>query len=252
MSKGYYYIHKKVKKKEMIFEYTLLSVLSLLLIFLIVYGLDIWPSFTSNTDYVIVIGVFIAIYTLVWQVYSAIKAKRVVVDLGLNVSAKGLDILVTASITNAGNKSIYPLMTNLYISEGVLDDSHNDAQAIKFPSVTEHNMNMLDGNPCFECAVSKLCKEEAEEAKRNSQNIEPKFPPCNKAEEKEFKDTVAFAYNMKLLSYSSLIHVMPNETFTDEAVISLPKPGYYRIFMIYTDKEWKDCICRSSVVKVEN
>lgn len=247
-----YLIHKRVKKKEMIFEYTLMGVLGLLVVYLIIYAVGLFPNITSKFNITAVGGVFVATYALIWQLYSAIKAKQVIVTLGLNATVKGKDVLISASITNAGSKSIYPLLTNLYINEGIVEQVGN-INVVKYESVTEHNFNQLAGKePCFDCAVAQQCRRDAQRAFEDSTGIDaPAFPPQKADDALRFKDTLRFAYNLRLLSYHSLIHVMPKETFSEEAIFTLSKSGYYRIFMIYTDKEWKDCICKSAVVKID-
>ena len=252
--KNPYFVHKKVKKKEMLFEYILLSILGFLLVYLLIYALNLFPTLTSKVNIITVAGVFVAVYALVFQLYSAIKAKRVIVSLGLDVSVNQNDVIITASITNIGTKSIYPLLTNLYISEGI-PDIKGQLHAVKFEPVTEHNQSSLGGKePCFECSICQQCKDDAKKAlDRNENVVTPKFPPLKEFDGgvSPYKDTIRFAYNLRLLSFNSLIHIMPKETFTEEAVFTINKAGYYRAFMIYTDKEWKDCICRSSVFKIE-
>lgn len=256
--KNPYYVHKKVKKKEMLFEYILLGILGLLLLYLIIYALNLFPAITSKVNIITVAGVFVAGYTLVWQLYSAIKAKRVVVTLGLNISVNKQDVIISASITNNGTKSIYPLLTNVYISEGIIDpkgDPKGKIKTIIFEPVTDHNQSALGGKePCFDCLVCQQCKNDAQQALNTNNNlVTPNFPPLKEVEGgvSPYKDTLRLAYNLRLLSFNSLIHIMPKETFTEEAVIRITKPGYYRAFMIYTDKEWKDCICRSSVFSID-
>ena len=255
MTKNPYYVHKKVKKKEMLFEYILLSILVLLLLYLLIYAFNLFPKITSKVNIITVAGGFVAAYALVWQLYSAIKAKRVVVSLGLNISVNKQDVIISASITNDGTKSIYPLLTNVYISEGI-DDKKGEINTIKFEPVTEHNQSTLGGKePCFDCLVCQQCKSDAEQAlNRNLNVVTPKFPPLKEIDGggSPYKETIRLAYNLRLLSFNSLIHIMPKETFTEEAVFTITRPGFYRAFMIYTDKEWKDCICRSSVFKIED
>ncbi len=242
-----YYVHKKVKKKEMVFEYILLGILVVLLLYLIVYAFDFWPQMTSKTNLTAVAGLVISLYALVWQLYSSIKAKRVIVSLGLNTKVNGNDVIISASVTNNGTKSIYPLFTNLYISEGI---GKVDGALTKydFERITEHQFNTLSGKEaCFDCAVAAQCKKEAEESLlRGKATVS--FPELET--DSPFANTLRYAYNLRLLSHHSLIHIMPNESFSEEVVFTINKPGYYRIFMIYTDKEWKDCICKSTVVKI--
>ena len=252
--KNQYYIHKNVKKKEMVFEYVLLGILGVLLIYLVIYAFNLFPSITAKVNIITVGSAIVASYALVWQLYSAIKAKRVVVSLGLDVAVNKHDVIISASLTNVGTKSIYPLLTNIYISEGIVEPQEN-VDIIKFEPVTDHNQGALGGQePCFECLVCQQCKNDAEQARnRNINVVSPNFPPLQVIDGgvSPYKDTLRLAYNLRLLSFNSLIHIMPKETFTEEAVFKITKAGYYRVFMIYTDKEWKDCICRSSVFIIE-
>ena len=243
-------IHKTVKKKEMVFEYILLSILVLLLVYLIIFAFNLWPQLTSKTNLTTVAGFVVSLYALVWQLHSSIKAKRVIVSLGLTATVKGNDVIVSASITNAGTKSIYPLLTNLYISEGI-EKQDGEIKKYIFEPVTEHNINILNGKgECFDCNVASQCKKEALETLNGNPFNHVCFPALEP--ESPFANTVRYACNLKLLSYYSLIHIMPNESFSEEAIFTIRKAGYYRVFMIYTDKEWKDCICKSIVIRIEN
>lgn len=236
-------IHKQVKKHEMVFEYILLGILVVFLIYLIIFVFNIWPAMTTKVNLTTVAGSFISLYALVWQLHTAIKNKKVLVSLGLNAKVSGQDVLISASVTNDGTKSINPLMTNLYIMEGIAK-KEKGIDVIEFPPVTEHELS-YKGGECFDCPVREKCKKEAEKLGTKDEIVE--FPSVSG----EFANTFHIAYNMRLLSYKSLLHIMPKETFTEEVVFHIQKPGYYRVFMIYTDKAWKDCICRSAAIHIE-
>lgn len=233
----------------MILEYILLGILVVLLVYLIVYAFNLWPQITCKTNLTAVAGIVVSLYALVWQLHSAIKAKRVIVSLGLTAKVKENDVIISASITNAGTKSIYPLFTNLYISEGIEREA-GELKEYEFEPVTEHEINVLKGKGvCFDCAIATQCKKEAADS-FEGKNVHVCFPELEP--ESPFVNTVRYAYNLKMLSHHSLIHIMPNESFSEETVFTIKKAGYYRIFMIYTDKEWKDCICKSIVIRIED
>lgn len=238
-------IHKRVKKHEMVFEHILLLILVLFLLYLVIYVLGVWPGLTENVNLTTVAGAVISSYALVWQLHTAIKNKKVLVSLSLDAKVSAHDVFVNAAVTNDGTKSINPLMTNLYIMEGISKKIENDIEAIEFPPVTEHELTLKEGE-CFDCPVRMQCKKEEEALGTLDEKVE--FP---KIKEGEFSKKLHFAYNMRLLSYHSLLHIMPKETFAEEVIFRIPNPGYYRIFMIYTDKAWKDCICKSVVVHIK-
>ena len=131
--------------------------------------------------------------------------------------------------------------------EGITKQS-DGIERVVFPPVTEHEINKLSGDgECFDCPVRKQCRKEENLLGENGEKVA--FPAFNGSD--AFSNTIKLAYNLHLLSYHSLIHIMPKETFSDQTVFTINKPGYYRIFMIYTDRAWDDCICRSCAIKID-
>lgn len=236
-------VHKKVKKKDMILEYLLIGVLVLFLIYIIVDACGLLTNWASNVGLTSVAGAVIAIYALIWQLHSAIKGSKVLATINLVASVEEDYVTLSCSITNSGTKSIYPYLTNLYISEGITETSDEEPYRYIFEAITEHQINRSTGE-CFDCKLAEHCKKE--EVNETTGKIT--FPTC---EDNLFKDTIRYCCNLRQLSYFTIVHIMPKETFREDVVLKINKPGVYRAFVIYTGKEWNDCICTAQVFRIK-
>lgn len=236
-------IHKKVKKKDMLFEYILIAILAVVFVYLVIYIFNFCPVITNNVNIASVAGAVIALYALIWQLHTAIKANKVLASLDLTASVKGEYVTISCSVTNVGTKSIYPYLTNLYVSEGIEKEEGGINRYI-FEPITEHQINRNTGE-CFDCKVAEYCKNE----KVNEATGKITFPPCD--ENSSFKNKLRYCCNLRQLSYFTLVHIMAKETFREDVVLKIPTPGVYRAFVIYTGKEWDDCICSTKIFKVE-
>lgn len=235
-------VHRKVKKREMLFEYVLIGILVITFIYIVIYIFQFFPAITDGINIASVAAAVIALYALVWQLHSAIKANKVIVTLNLDASVEGEYVTISCSVTNSGTKSIYPYLTNLYVSEGV-ECVENGITRYIFEPITEHQIDRSTGE-CFDCKVATYCKNEI----IDDLTGEITFPPCNA--KSPFRDKLRYAINLRQLSYFSLVHIMPKETFQEEIVLKIATPGIYRAFVIYTGKEWDDCICASTIFKL--
>lgn len=236
-------VHKKVKKKDMLFEYILIVILAVVFIYLVIYIFNICPKITNEVNIASVAGAVIALYALVWQLHTAIKANKVLASLELTTSVNGSYVTISCSVTNVGTKSIYPYLTNLYVSEGIEKDESGVKRYI-FEAITEHQINR-DTGECFDCEIAEHCKNE----RINETTGKITFPPCK--EGSPFKDKLRYCCNLRQLSYFTLVHIMSKETFREDVVLQIPTSGVYRAFVIYTGKEWDDCICSNTIFRVE-
>ena len=110
-------VHKRVRKHDMLFEYILIIVLTLFFGYLLLCILGFIKR--DITEIGTVSAAVIALYALIWQLYSAIKAKRILVALNLDTIVDGQYVKFSCELENIGTKSIYPYLTNLYITEGI-------------------------------------------------------------------------------------------------------------------------------------
>lgn len=234
-------VHKKVKKKDMLFEYILIAILAIFFIYLLLYIFNIWSAITSKVAPVA--GAVIALYALIWQLHSAIRASKVLASIDLDIAVDSKMVTISCSISNIGTKSIYPYLTNLYISEGI-EKNESNVTRYDFERITEHQIDRSTGE-CFDCQVAKHCKNESID------DISGKisFPPCG--DESPFKNKLRFCYNLRQLSYFTLVHIMPKETFRQDVILKISNPGVYRAFAIYTGKEWDDCICTTKLFTIK-
>ena len=165
------------------------------------------------------------------------------VTLNLVTDVEENFVKLSCSITNSGTKSIYPYLTNLYISEGNESSANESIHRYLFESITEHQIDRSTGE-CFDCKLAQHCK--SEEVNETTGKIS--FPEC---EDDSFEDNIRYCCNLRQLSYFTIVHIMPKETFREEIFLKINKPGVYRAFIIYTGKEWDDCICTSQVFRIK-
>lgn len=263
------------EKRTRVFVWCLLLFVLLVFIFVLFFiSFDLLPAVFEGVNLAAVSGAFIATYVLIWQVFKATKKKRIVATLGLIANVTKNNVVVTASIKNDGEKPLYPQMTNLYVMEGVKknlyqhlysEDIHRDQKlkhrlrreidalkeaphTIVFPT-----FNYSEGRPeirrnrCLDCAFKRQCDWERDHLSTESERVS--FP--ERKGSVEFHGTTQFAYNISGLSHHSIGFIMPKEKFTEEVIISLARPGIYKLFMVYTDKELAEyCICKSVTVQV--
>lgn len=235
-------VHPSVKKRDMVFEYVLIGILVAFLVYILLDTMAVFPNFLSKFRLTSIAGTCIALYALVWQLHSAIKASKVLVSIKLSTDVDGGFVKITCSITNTGTKSIYPYLTNLYINEGIEIKGKKSVNEYKFEPLTEHRISR-DTGECFDCKIAEFCK-----SKPVGEKGKIVFPECESA---EFLDTIRYCCNIRQLSYYSLVHIMPGETFTEDVVLNIEKPGVYRAFVIYTGKEWDDCICTTQIFRIK-
>lgn len=239
-------IHKKIKKNELIFEYIMIGVLVLFFSYLVIYVLKIFPNFTARFDIIPVATAFLSLYALLWQVHSAIKSRKEIVSVSIDAKVKDKNVVISCSITNDGTKSIYPFLTNLYINSAKYEKVDGVTRFL-FEPITQHELSRLEKNECFDCKIAQHCKKEGKELSEGENEPTVTFPKCMTG----FEKTTRYCCNLEQLSYVSLLHIMPKETFKQDIVLNIPEPGYYRAFVIYTDKDWDDCTCSSTVFKID-
>ncbi len=288
LNKGFY---KETKEKKRIVDKILIISLILFIAYLVIYAFSLWPAITKGVNLAAVSGAFVSSYALIWQIYNVHKAKVTRVLLNLKTEVDNKDVIVDVSVKNIGTMRLYPQKTNIYIQEGIQEEvtevNKDNIKAYKFQQITEH-ICCKDEDGCVyekrctgkdECKDKKRCKLKdnlengyfcriareclyegyAELGNIPNRNKEGEskstlFPICNPdkfPDDARFANKVKYAYNCRLLSYHSLLYIAPNETFSENMVFTIPKPGYYRIIVIYTDKKWKECICKSIVVHIQ-
>jgi len=194
------------------------------------------PNF-SRIDPITIVSVFVATYALIWQLYSVIKSKKVIITLGLDVKIEKTDITLSCSVTNSGTKAIYPYLVNLYVEKGVFNSNKN---IYEFDNCLDHRFD--DKGEVFDCKLAEHCKNEKCSAEQIS------FPQNANS---IFEKTVKYCYNVRQLSHFSLVHIAPGEAFREDIVIQLKESGVYRAILIYTGKNYNDCICRTIKFKIE-
>ena len=184
-------VHKKVKKKDMLFEYILITILAVFFVYLLLYIFDIWPTITTKVAPVA--GAVIALYALIWQLHSAIRASKVLASIDIDIAVDAQMVTISCSVSNIGTKSIYPYLTNLYISEGI-EKNENGVIRYDFEGITEHQVDRSTGE-CFDCKVAEHCKKEL----INDTSGKISFPPCG--DDSPFKNKLRFCCNLRQLSY---------------------------------------------------
>lgn len=234
-------VHKKVKKKDMLFEYILIAILAVFFVYLLLYIFDIWPTITTKVAPVA--GAVIALYALIWQLHSAIRSSKVLASIDIDIAVDAQMVTISCSISNIGTKSIFPYLTNLYISEGI-EKNENGVIRYDFEDITEHQVDRSSGE-CFDCKIAEHCKNEL----INDTSDKISFPPCR--DDSPFKNKLRFCCNLRQLSYFTLVHIMPKETFRQDVILKIPNSGVYRAFAIYTGKEWDDCICTTKLFTIK-
>ena len=242
-------IHERIEKTDLSFEYFSIIILGLLCILLAIKAIQFSLNLnnTENTETIFVIaGAVLSLYALVFQVHKIIRAWKVVPIVNLTTKVNGNDVTITCSLNNAGKKTLYPLLTNLYISESI-PKKDDDIITFEFEPITQHRIYYEKNKRCYDCIVSRHCKNEVKSFDHKEKNPPVTFPKCTS---EKFQNTLRYCCNLKLLSYVSLLYLMPKETFKEDIVIRIDKPGYYRAFVIYTDIEWNDCTCSSSTFSI--
>lgn len=232
-------IHKRAKKNDLWFPYTLIGVLGTFLILITLHTLNIFPSFTTNINLAGIAGAFVAVYALVWQIYTMIKAQKVVAKLDLIPHVDNTYVMLSCSITNMGTKSIYPYMVNLYVDEGMFCEEES---VYVFDPITNHKINRGTGE-VFDCHLAEYCKCEAV-----GEDGHIEFPKC---QDEKFKNCKRYCCNLRQLSHYTLVHIIPGETFKEDVVIKIDKEGVYRATLIFTGKGYNDCICASSKFRIK-
>ena len=232
-------IHKRVKKNDMWFPYTLIGVLCVFLILITIHTLNVFPTFTTKINLAGIAGAFVAIYALVWQIFTMIKAQKVVAKLELIPHVDNNYVTLSCTITNLGTKSIYPYMVNLYIDEGIFDET---GSMYVFDPITNHKINRGTGE-VFDCHLAEHCK--CEDVGEDGQ-IE--FP---KHQNEKFKNCQRYCCNLRQLSHFTLLHIVPGETFREDMIMKIEKEGVYRATVIFTGKGYNDCICASSKFRIK-
>lgn len=58
-------VHKKVRKKDMVFEYILIGVLIIFLVYIFVDANNFFPQLTSNVKITSIAGAVVALYALI-------------------------------------------------------------------------------------------------------------------------------------------------------------------------------------------
>lgn len=231
-------VHKKVKKKDLLVPVALIVVLVIFLVIIIIHTFKFFPSFTKNYNLAGIAGAFVAVYALIWQIYSTMKARKIVVRLELIPKVEGTNVTFSCSVNNAGTKSIYPYMVNLYIDEGVFNAKKS---LYEFDPITNHTIDRRTGE-VFDCHLAQFCKKEDV-----LENGCIGFPPC---QDDKFITCDRYCFNLRQLSHYTLVHIMPNETFSEDLVMEIKKDGVYRVTLIYTGKDYDDCICATKKFRI--
>lgn len=223
-------INKKLIKNVNLSVILNILVTILFLVVVVINIMNIFPQFSARINIIDSASVFVALYALVWQISEAMKSKRILIKLAMDIEMDDKYINVSCSLSNVGTVSIYPYMVNLYIDKGIYNHASN---VYEFDGYLNHRTDE-DNDEVFDCKLAEHCKKE----KSTSGKIT--FPGCV---EKKFKSSHVFCHNIRPLSHFTLVHVMPGETFNENIVLNLLPPGVYRATMIYTGKNYDDCIC---------
>lgn len=225
-------VHIKARRRDTWISHLIICILLIFLVFMVIYIFDIEPNI-SELPLASISSAFIAFLALVWQISNLIIGKKVIAELRLDAKCSNDNIILTSTIKNIGSKSIYPFMVNLYIDEGTAING-----IYRFDRITEHPPK---GKGDFYCKLAHHYRS-ADVYNNNGLVTLPKV-----IDKSMFPKTKRYCLNLRQLSYFSLEHIMPGESFREDTVIQIKKPGIYRAILYYSDKNWKDCSCRSVV-----
>lgn len=233
-------INKGAKKNRYWMPIIGIVFLTIFIVGVIVFALGIFPKITKFLNLVDVAVVCLAAYTLIWEFYVVIKtSKSYIVDLKLEVKKESDLVLFSCNLTNAGKKIIYPYLVNLYIEEGKENPVTN---IYEFDKCLDHRIDRTTGE-AFDCHLAEHFR-----AEQVDENGEITFPKCL---DRAYSNLIRCAYNLRSLSHFSIVHILPNESFHEDVVVKLKKSGVYRAILIYTGKDWDDCICTTQNFVIE-
>ena len=230
------HVHKKARRRDIWISYLIIGFLLIFLGFLSIHILDLNETI-SDLPLVGIASAFMSFLALLWQVSNLIASKKVIVDLSLTANLTDDNVILTSIIKNIGSKSIYPHMVNLYIDDGVLIDG-----IYQFDRIIEHPPK---GKGEFYCKLAHHYRDHDVYSDKCLIDL-PKTIDCE-----TFCEINKYCVNLRQLSFYSLEHIMPGESFREDTVIKINKPGIYRAILYYSDKNWKDCSCRSVVFEVK-
>lgn len=174
----------------------------------------------TTVHFISIAGVLIAAFTATWQIVQYRIKLTSKAKLQLHVVVDGKNATITSIIKNIGGRRITPQRVYLFVDQGIERDTF-----FEFPFLLRHEQNEHD------CVMAKICKQE-------------KLSYPRDILDKEFKNIYADYIPLKHLSTDSILFIDPEEEFTEDAIVKLPRQGAYRVMLIFTAWD-SECVCAS-------
>lgn len=191
---------------------------------LIVWGIPLIATFLkelTTNEFIALLTVLISMFGITWQII-VFKLKRVPkLKADLHVETISDHAIITSRIENIGGKTVTPYNVYLFIDEGIL----REKGYYEFPFLLKHEGGEYD------CVLSKICQKEKLDYPKDRLG-------------RGFQNIHTDCIQLRHLSSESILYIAPAESFMEDVVVKLPKPGVYRAIIVFTAKD-ADCICAS-------
>lgn len=208
----------------------LIILVSLLTMELMVIYLVPWLSRQLSglppANVIAILGILVAFVGVTWQVVLYRLQFSYKAKVTLDVRVEGMNAIVTSTVINIGTRQISPKHVYLIVEEGLMRENFYD-----FPFILKHENNE------WYCVMSKICKQ--------GDASYPKNILSN-----EFKNIYTNIMVLNNLSRDSIIFMDAGEEHIEESILRLPKPGGYRVILIFTALNC-DCVCTSRDFLIE-
>lgn len=155
-----------------------------------------------------------------------------VLRVSLTTQQNENNTIFSCSIQNIGKKEIGLHNTFLFVDQGVYNEKNH---SYEFPFLQKKFLG-IDGIADEDCIGCALCRKGIVKYPKDTPHIREFY-------KKSGITPFCACYPLHHLSSKSILYMAPNETFTEELVLTLD-PGVYRaILMCVPDQSTCDCMC---------
>jgi hypothetical protein len=167
------------------------------------------------------LAVIIAVFSIVGKLIEHLLVSQFSSERKIHVGVNVIDnyAIINCTIENMGRKRIIPQNVYIFVDVGIEKDN-----LITFPFCLKHEQGEND------CIMGKKCKAGGVNS----------FPVDILPD--EFRDKFHKSINLKHLSTDSVKFIDPGESFSEDAVLNINKPGVYRVIAVWTSVN-ADCLC---------
>ena len=150
----------------------------------------------------------------------------------LSTQQSGNNTIFSCRIKNIGNKEIGLNNTFLFVDQGVYNSNN---RSYEFPFLQKKFLGIA-GIADEDCIGSALCR-------KGMAKYPNDIPHINEFYKDSGITPFCECYKLRHLSSESILYMAPNETFSEELVVTL-EPGVYRaVLMCVPDQNTGDCMC---------